>query len=64
MNFEIGDVVSLKSGSHYMTIESIDGNEVTCTWFDESKNEIGVFKEETLVKQEMVTQSRSVFTQR
>lgn len=31
--FEIGDVVYLKSGSPPMTISSIDGNNIECTFF-------------------------------
>jgi uncharacterized protein YodC (DUF2158 family) len=30
--FEVGDVVSLKSGGHLMTVASINEGSVTCDW--------------------------------
>jgi uncharacterized protein YodC (DUF2158 family) len=30
--FKVGDVVSLKSGGHLMTVASIDQGSVTCDW--------------------------------
>lgn len=47
---KVGDTVRLKSGSLLMTIESIEGNEVTCVW-NNSKNEIErqVFIKDVLV---------------
>jgi uncharacterized protein YodC (DUF2158 family) len=29
---DIGDVVSLKSGGHAMTVEHVDGDSVSCVW--------------------------------
>lgn len=52
MNFKIGDVVVLKSGSPIMTVADIDdqGN-VTCTWFDKDKNRKNeIFKSDMLEK--------------
>ncbi|WP_199728308.1 YodC family protein [Achromobacter sp. K91] len=37
--FQQGDVVQLKSGGPLMTVTSISGNDVSCTWFDE-KNKV------------------------
>ena len=31
--FKVGDVVQLKSGSPPLTVSSIEGDWVTCTWF-------------------------------
>jgi uncharacterized protein YodC (DUF2158 family) len=50
MEFQVGDVVSLKSGGPEMTVESIesDGN-VLCTWFDSNKrNKQRAIKREVL----------------
>jgi uncharacterized protein YodC (DUF2158 family) len=30
-----GDVVKLKSGGPYMTVQSVGMNEVSCKWFDD-----------------------------
>jgi uncharacterized protein YodC (DUF2158 family) len=30
--FAVGDTVSLKSGSHLMTVEGVDGETVDCVW--------------------------------
>lgn len=58
-NFEIGDVVYLKSGGPAMTVSetgNVDGqNLVVCTWFDGTKNHEGEFKEEQLTKQDTKT---------
>lgn len=50
--FDIGDVVTLKSGGPKMTVSEINGNEVTCTWFDAATTELKthVFKARTLEK--------------
>lgn len=32
--FVVGDVVQLKSGGQVMTIEEIDGDDVSCVWFE------------------------------
>jgi uncharacterized protein YodC (DUF2158 family) len=33
-SFVVGDQVQLKSGGHAMTIEEIDGNNISCVWFE------------------------------
>ena len=50
MEFQIGDVVMLKSGGPRMTVESIESEEkVWCTWFDSNKrNSQRAFKKEVL----------------
>ena len=35
MDFEIGDVVQLKSGGPEMTVTAVNNNEVACAWFKE-----------------------------
>ncbi|WP_409307090.1 YodC family protein [Pseudomonas putida] len=48
--FEIGDIVKLKSGGPGMTVQSYDeerGN-YTCQWFAGKKLERGIFKEPSL----------------
>jgi uncharacterized protein YodC (DUF2158 family) len=37
--FQIGDVVSLKSGGPKMTVDEIRGNQAHCTWFMDGKRE-------------------------
>jgi uncharacterized protein YodC (DUF2158 family) len=32
--FVVGDVVQLKSGGQSMTVEEVDGADVSCVWFD------------------------------
>lgn len=42
MEFKLGDVVQLKSGSPKMTIEDLydnEGNKCSCKWFNKNKNE-------------------------
>jgi uncharacterized protein YodC (DUF2158 family) len=34
MSFAIGDVVQMKSGGPLMTIESLDGENATCSWME------------------------------
>lgn len=55
MNFNIGDVVELKSGSPQMTISdfgaqynSDDPNSVICVWFVESSRQQAFFDVRTL----------------
>jgi uncharacterized protein YodC (DUF2158 family) len=54
MNFNIGDVVKLKSGSPKMTIDDIgkynydDKDKAKCIWFDGSKRFEDIFAFETL----------------
>jgi len=37
-NFQVGDVVRLKSGGPAMTITYVGADEAACEWFDEKKN--------------------------
>lgn len=56
-NFNIGDVVVLKSGSPAMTVESyhinpMDGEQTTtvwCSWFDDSKRNKEMFEQDALM---------------
>lgn len=36
-SFSVGDVVQLKSGGESMTIEEVDGDNISCVWFDGKK---------------------------
>jgi uncharacterized protein YodC (DUF2158 family) len=49
-NFVVGDVVQPKSGGPKMTVEKIDGESITCFWFDGSKKSEGTFLSATLTK--------------
>ncbi len=33
-SFSVGDVVQLKSGGEPMTVEEVDGNDISCVWFE------------------------------
>jgi len=35
--FTKGDTVKLKSGGPLMVVEDVDGNKVSCLWFERSK---------------------------
>jgi len=48
--FQVGDVVQLKSGGVRMTVEEIDGNDVTCVWFEGKKAERNIFAAGVLQK--------------
>jgi uncharacterized protein YodC (DUF2158 family) len=48
MEFEIGMEVQLKSGSPTMTIQAVDGENITCTWFDKAARKDGVFHAKTI----------------
>jgi uncharacterized protein YodC (DUF2158 family) len=50
MEFQIGNVVRLRSGGPDMTVESIESEEkVWCTWFDSNKRNLSkAFKREVL----------------
>jgi uncharacterized protein YodC (DUF2158 family) len=51
--FKVGDVVVLRSGSIPMTVEEIDGKDVSCVWMDEKrKMERGTFPAATLQRYE------------
>lgn len=54
MDFEIGDTVVLKSGGPLMTVTDIDGEMVSCTWFEKKQDKAyeGTFKSSILVKEE------------
>lgn len=36
MSFKPGDVVQVRSGGPPMTVEKIDGDQVTCSWMERS----------------------------
>lgn len=36
-NFVVGDEVFLKSGGEKMTVEEVDGDSISCVWFDKAK---------------------------
>ncbi len=46
--FKVGDVVRLKSGGSRMTIEKVDGDYVSCVWFEGAKMERATFLYDTL----------------
>ena len=49
--FDIGDVVTLKSGGPPMTIEvDKEGDEYVCVWFEGSETKRGAFPSSTLMK--------------
>lgn len=49
-DFEIGDIVSLKSGSPRMTIDAIGGSRMTCVWFIDNTYHRQEFDQGTLEK--------------
>jgi uncharacterized protein YodC (DUF2158 family) len=49
-NFEVGDVVKLKSGGERMTVEGVEDGYVHCVWFDGRKPERGTFPAKALDK--------------
>lgn len=56
--FEVGDVVKLKSGGEKMTIEKIeDDGYVSCVWFEGSQVQRGAFAAATLQKYKPATGS-------
>jgi uncharacterized protein YodC (DUF2158 family) len=56
--FEVGDVVKLKSGGEKMTIEEIeDDGYVSCVWFEGSQVQRETFTAATLQKHKLVTGS-------
>ena len=48
MQFNIGDVVSLKSGGPEMTVESVNDPEIICVWFERQKYHRKTFRREML----------------
>lgn len=54
-DFNVGDIVKVKSGGPKMTVDQITHKgEVSCTWFSGSKMQTGYFHPETLQKVEEV----------
>jgi len=49
-SFIVGDVVQLKSGGVKMTIEEIDGNDISCVWFEGKNSHRQTFVSATLKK--------------
>ncbi len=58
--FEVGDVVQLKSGSEKMTVEEIEDGEVSCVWFVENQLQRAAFPSITLKKVESSSGSRRI----
>jgi uncharacterized protein YodC (DUF2158 family) len=54
MEFEIGMKVKLKSGGPTMTIHAVDGDNITCTWFDKAARKDGVFHAKTIEDADML----------
>ncbi|MFH1719033.1 MAG: DUF2158 domain-containing protein [Planctomycetota bacterium] len=48
--FVVGDVVQLKSGGESMTVEEIDGDDVSCVWFEGKRLQRQTFGAGTLKK--------------
>lgn len=46
--FALGDVVQLKSGGDPMTVEEIDGSDISCVWSEKKKIERATFPAVTL----------------
>jgi uncharacterized protein YodC (DUF2158 family) len=51
MDFAIGDVAVLKSGGPKMTVEYVDGTDISCVWFEKTRQEKGTLPAATLAKQ-------------
>jgi len=47
---KIGDVVQLRSGGPLMTVASVRGDDVVCSWFEKTKHKNATFKAAQLVK--------------
>jgi uncharacterized protein YodC (DUF2158 family) len=49
--FKAGDTVRFKSGGPLMVVDSVNGEEIYCEWFDDKNNPQGrTFKPHVLVK--------------
>jgi uncharacterized protein YodC (DUF2158 family) len=48
IKFKKGDVVQLKSGGPWMTIEEVDQDDVSCAWFLNNELKRDEFEAETL----------------
>jgi uncharacterized protein YodC (DUF2158 family) len=47
-NFNIGDVVVLKSGGPKMTVDRVEGGNMVCVWFDGNATKYGTFSSSAL----------------
>lgn len=53
--FEVGQTVRLKSGGPLMTINSINGDEIWCEWFnDKNQPQARAFKRHMLVEDDVI----------
>ncbi len=48
--FALGDIVQLKSGGEPMTVEEVDGSDISCVWSEKNKIERAMFSAVTLRK--------------
>lgn len=48
--FAVGDVVKLKSGGEPMTVEQVEGDDVSCVWFEGKRVQRETFTAGTLKK--------------
>ena len=48
--FVVGDVVKLQSGGEAMTVEEVDGDDISCVWFESKSVQRGCFDAGTLKK--------------
>ncbi len=46
---KVGNLVRLKSGGPLLTVTAVDGDTVTCQWFDDKKLGVATFPKDTLV---------------
>jgi uncharacterized protein YodC (DUF2158 family) len=50
-NFKVGETVKLNSGGPLMTVDSINGEDIYCEWFDDKGQHQGrTFKAHTLTR--------------
>ncbi|WP_353176170.1 DUF2158 domain-containing protein [Salinisphaera sp. T5B8] len=49
-SFKAGDVVQLKSGGVPMTVEEVEGENISCVWFEGKKSHRQTFVSATLKK--------------
>jgi uncharacterized protein YodC (DUF2158 family) len=48
--FAVGDVVQLKSGGASMTVEKVDGDDISCVWSEGKKVQKATFSSGALKK--------------